>query len=148
MCVVFFFQPEDGIRDYDVTGVQTVLFRSRKQHPIAMKLFPRFSIRTYRRRLASFDSVPQFAILGLASGFVTGLVIIAFRLAIEWPLGYLLFDGPESFESLHPLVAFGLPLAGAIILIPIVAIFSDSDRSVGVVHALERPARHLGHMPR
>lgn len=97
--------------------------------------------------MASFDSVPQFAILGLASGFVTGLVIIAFRLAIEWPLGYLLFDGPESFESLHPLVAFGLPLAGAIILIPIIAIFSDSDRNVGVVHVLERLARHQGHMP-
>ena len=25
---VFFFQAEDGIRDRDVTGVQTVLFRS------------------------------------------------------------------------------------------------------------------------
>ena len=25
---IFFFQAEDGIRDRDVTGVQTVLFRS------------------------------------------------------------------------------------------------------------------------
>ena len=28
VCFVFFFQAEDGIRDRDVTGVQTVLFRS------------------------------------------------------------------------------------------------------------------------
>ena len=28
VCVCFFFQAEDGIRDRDVTGVQTVLFRS------------------------------------------------------------------------------------------------------------------------
>ena len=28
----FFFQAEDGIRDRDVTGVQTVLFRSRGTH--------------------------------------------------------------------------------------------------------------------
>ena len=27
-CFVFFFQAEDGIRDRDVTGVQSVLFRS------------------------------------------------------------------------------------------------------------------------
>ena len=29
MFVFFFFQAEDGIRDIGVTGVQTVLFRSR-----------------------------------------------------------------------------------------------------------------------
>ena len=64
-----------------------------------MKLF-KPSIRTFRRRLASIDSAPQFAILGIASGFLTGLVIIAFRLAIEWPLDRLLEEGPESFETL------------------------------------------------
>src|SRR5699024_11360352 len=31
---VFFFQAEDGIRDRNVTGVQTVLFRSRKWHDL------------------------------------------------------------------------------------------------------------------
>src|SRR5690606_39565869 len=29
--VIFFFQAEDGIRDFHVTGVQTVLFRSRRR---------------------------------------------------------------------------------------------------------------------
>src|SRR5207302_6756386 len=29
----FFFQAEDGIRDFHVTGVQTVLFRSRRLPP-------------------------------------------------------------------------------------------------------------------
>ena len=66
-----------------------------------MKLF-KPSIRTFRERLASIDSAPQFAILGIASGFLTGLVIIAFRLAIEWPLDQLLEEGPESFETLDP----------------------------------------------
>src|SRR5438132_2324216 len=28
ICVIFFFQAEDGIRDHCVTGVQTLLFRS------------------------------------------------------------------------------------------------------------------------
>src|SRR5256885_7562255 len=29
ICIFFFFQAEDGIRDYKVTGVRRVLFRSR-----------------------------------------------------------------------------------------------------------------------
>src|SRR5205807_3308076 len=33
----FFFQAEDGIRDYKVTGVQTLLFRSRPEQPAASR---------------------------------------------------------------------------------------------------------------
>ena len=111
-----------------------------------MKLF-KLSIRTFRRRLASIDSAPQFAILGIASGFLTGLVIIAFRLAIEWPLDQLLEDGPESFETLDPVAAFSLPVAGAILLVLIFSVLSKTNRRVGVVHVIERLARHQGHMP-
>lgn len=111
-----------------------------------MKLF-KLSIRTFRRRLASIDSAPQFAILGIASGFLTGLVIIAFRLAIEWPLDQLLEDGPESFETLDPVAAFSLPVAGAILLVLIFTVLSKTNRRVGVVHVIERLARHQGHMP-
>ena len=111
-----------------------------------MKLF-KLSIRTFRRRLASIDSAPQFAILGIASGFLTGLVVIAFRLAIEWPLDQLLEDGPESFETLDPVAAFSLPVAGAILLVLIFTVLSKTNRRVGVVHVIERLARHQGHMP-
>ncbi|MEZ7972131.1 MAG: chloride channel protein [Pseudomonadales bacterium] len=111
-----------------------------------MKLL-KFSIRTFRRRLASIDSVPQFAILGIASGFLTGLVIIAFRLAIEWPLDQLLENGPESFETLDPAAAFSLPVAGAILLVLIFTVLSKTNRRVGVIHVIERLARHQGHMP-
>ena len=111
-----------------------------------MKLF-KLSIRTFRRRLASIDSAPQFAILGIASGFLTGLVIIAFRLAIEWPLDQLLEDGPESFETLDPVAAFSLPIAGAILLVLIFSVLTKTNRRVGVIHVIERLARHQGHMP-
>jgi CIC family chloride channel protein len=62
-----------------------------------MKLF-KFPIRTFRRRLSSIDSVPQFIILGIASGFLTGLVIITFRLAIEWLLDQLFEDGRKALK--------------------------------------------------
>jgi CIC family chloride channel protein len=112
-----------------------------------MKLFRKASLRTFRQRLASFDSTPQFALLGILSGVVSGLVIIGFRLMIELPLFKLLGDDPENFESLPTVLAFGLPVFGAVILIIMFAIFSSNDRRTGVVHVLERLARHQGHMP-
>ena len=112
-----------------------------------MKLLRKASIRTFRRSLASVDAVPQFAILGLVSGLITGVVIIAFRLMIEWPLSFLLADNPENFESLSVLSAALLPIAGAIALLPLLAFVSAGDRRVGVVHVLERLSRHQGHMP-
>ncbi len=111
-----------------------------------MKLLPNASIRTFRRRLASIEAVPQFAILGIASGLVTGLVIIAFRLMIEWPLGLIISD-PENFEELDTLTALLLPVAGSIVLILILSFLSPTDRQIGVPHVLERLARHQGHMP-
>ena len=131
------------------TELQPFVFADFYETPICnlvMKLL-KFSIRTFRRRLASIDSVPQFAILGIASGFLTGLVIIAFRLAIEWPLDQLLENGPESFETLDPAAAFSLPVAGAILLVLIFTVLSKTNRRVGVIHVIERLARHQGHMP-
>lgn len=112
-----------------------------------MKMPQGLSIKTFRRRLASVDSVPQFALLGIVSGLVTGLVIIAFRLAIEYPLNWFLGDNPENFESLSIEWAITLPILGSLCLIVFLTFFSESDRRIGVVHVLERLARHQGHMP-
>ena len=111
-----------------------------------MRVPTKISIKSFRRSLASFDSVPQFALLGIISGLVTGLVIIAFRLLIEWPLS-LFADEPEQFESLDTLVTMLLPVAGALVLIAVLSLFRQQDRQVGVVHVLERLARHQGHLP-
>ena len=111
-----------------------------------MKFPLRLSIKTFRRRLASIDSVPQFAILGIASGLITGLVIVGFRVAIEWPLSGQLAN-PEHFEQLDPLVAILLPVAGSILLMGFLYLFGEYERQVGVVHVLERLSRHQGHMP-
>ncbi len=111
-----------------------------------MKFPLRLSIKTFRRRLASIDSVPQFAILGIASGLITGLVIVGFRVAIEWPLSGQLANS-EHFEQLDPLVAILLPVAGSILLMGFLYLFGEYERQVGVVHVLERLSRHQGHMP-
>ncbi len=111
------------------------------------ELIDSISLRTFRRRLASIDSTIYFAVLGVASGIVTGLVILAFRKLMEIPLGNLLPGGPENFEGLYWPLYFIYPFAGGIILAIFFSFLGTDDRRVGVVHVLERLARHQGHLP-
>lgn len=40
---------------------------------------------SFRDRLADVDALPQLTLLGLLTGILAGLVIIAFRLLVEVP---------------------------------------------------------------
>ncbi|SHK01620.1 chloride channel protein, CIC family [Marinobacter antarcticus] len=99
------------------------------------------------RRLSGVDSLPQLAVLGLLSGLVTGGVILVFRLAIEWPLGYFLpGNDSEAFENLDILTRGLLPLAGALGLGLLLHRLATHDRKVGVVHVMERLNYHQGYI--
>jgi CIC family chloride channel protein len=106
-----------------------------------------YSIRSFRRSLASFDAVPQFAILGIISGVVTGVVILAFRTLIEIPLAMFLNNDFDNFEALPRIFYFIVPAAGAVCLAILLTLIKKEHRSVGPVHVLERLARYQGHLP-
>ena len=110
-------------------------------------MIPRISIGTFRRQLASADSVPQFAFLGIVSGLITGLVILAFRTVIEAPLGLILEGGFEDFESLGRDNQFLFPVIGAVLLSVMFTLIPSTARRTGVIHVLERLARYQGHLP-
>ncbi|WP_417546587.1 chloride channel protein [Marinobacter sp.] len=109
-------------------------------------------ISAFPRRMSGVDSLPQLAVLGLLSGLVTGGVILIFRLAIEWPLGYFLpGDGSEAFpseafENLDILIRGVLPFAGALGLGFFLHRLATHDRKVGVVHVMERLNYHQGYI--
>jgi CIC family chloride channel protein len=111
------------------------------------KQLARFSMRGFRRSLASFDAVRQFAILGIISGVVTGVVILAFRTLIEIPLAIFLVNDFDNFEALPQLYYFIVPVVGAIGLAILLSLIKKEHRNVGPVHVLERLARHQGHLP-
>tara|TARA_X000001036_G_scaffold150709_1_gene143172 strand:- start:653 stop:1006 length:354 start_codon:yes stop_codon:yes gene_type:complete len=104
------------------------------------------TIRGFRQRLASIDAVPQFAMLGVIAGIVTGALILLFQSLNEWPLILILGD-PEDFEMLGPLSRFTLPVAGSIVLGLILTFTRVPALRVGVVHVIERLARFQGHLP-
>ena len=107
-----------------------------------------FSIVRFRRRLAHVEALPQLSLLALACGVITGIVMVAFRLAVEGPLGWLLPGASdEGFEMLPSAWVFVLPTLGGLLIGLAFDRLQPSQRSVGVAHVIERLARHQGHLP-
>ena len=111
------------------------------------QIFARVSIESFRRQLASVDSTPQFALLGICSGLVTGLVIIVFRKMVEMPLSIMLPENSENFEGLSLPYYFIMPFVGGLILALFMSLIRPDHRPVGVTHVLQRLGRYQGHLP-
>lgn len=102
----------------------------------------------FRHRLAHADALPQLALLGLASGLVTGIIAVAFRLIIEWPLErFLPARHSEGFESLPLEIRVLLPLVGSLLIILLLHARKASEGHWGVRHVIERYQQHQAHLP-
>ena len=66
---------------------------------------------------------------------------------MEVPLDRFLPGGPENFEGLSWYYYFLFPFFGAIVLAAFLTLVKPESRTVGVVHVLNRLARHQGHLP-
>lgn len=104
------------------------------------------TLQHFRERLSHFDALPQLVILGLASGVITGLLMILFRLAVELPLSAWLAH-PENFEELTVLERLTWPLIGSAVLIAIYLTWPRIARQVGMANLLQRMAYHQGYIP-
>lgn len=86
------------------------------------------------------------AVLGIATGVVTAVVILGFRFLIDTPLS-LLPAGQENFEGLPVLARVALVLGGALLLGLLLNRYRPAARRVGVVHVMERLSLHQGNLP-
>lgn len=94
--------------------------------------------------LARLPALPRLALLAVPAGLAVGLVILAFRGALE-ALGTL-HGGLESFETLPPAVRLLLPIAGALAIGLACHRLPQSALRLGVVHVMERLAEHQGRL--
>ena len=79
---------------------------------------------------------------------VTGAVIVAFRWVTEHgPVLFGLLPAPEAFELLDPIHRLLLPLGGALAVGVLLTVTRLESRELGVVHVMERLARHAGRLP-
>lgn len=101
-----------------------------------------------RLKLASIDAQPLLAMLGIISGLVSGLVIIAFRFIIESSqTGMLGLDSPENYESLTLVSRLIIPVVGGLLIGLIFSRLDPKHLRLGVVHVLERLSYYQGTMP-
>lgn len=106
-----------------------------------------FNLDYFRDRLAHLDALPQFALLGILSGAVTGVIILLFRFSIEIPLRYWLPDhDPENFEALAPYLRFTAPVLGGLFIGILFTYLSKDSQKVGVTLVLQRLNFHEGHL--
>ncbi len=102
-----------------------------------------------RLKLAGVDSgLLRLSLLGMLCGVLAGIVIIAFRLLVEWAQGLFLPAGQvENYEALGLGWIFLLPLLGGVALGLVFQCLPPEQRQVGVVHSMERLAYHQGRLP-
>jgi chloride channel protein, CIC family len=118
------------------------------QQASALRLLEHISADFFRHRLAQAEALPQLVILAVITGFLTGMVILLFRIAIEYILGHWMLPGDsESFELLSHLERLLLPLCGALVLGIGLSWLPDRSLRVGVFHVIERLSRHQGRLP-
>lgn len=104
-------------------------------------------VEQWRTRLADINALPLLTLLGLLSGILAGLVIVAFRLVVELPLAWLLPEHGENFEGLSQSLRFLLPLTGALVLGFSLQWLARRHYSTGVAHVLDRLQNHQGYLP-
>jgi len=101
-----------------------------------------------RLSMATIESVPQLALLGAISGIIAGLVIVAFRILIEYTqMSFLPGADAENYEGLSPLMRLLLATVGGLVVGLLFQYIAKSAAQVGVVHTMERLAYHQGRLP-
>lgn len=98
-------------------------------------------------RLAGPDALLQLAILGLLTGIITGIVIVAFRLLVEETQDFLLpGSGSEGYERLSFGLRFLFPVIAGLLLALLFYKYSKGIRVLGIARVMERMAYHQGYM--
>jgi len=98
------------------------------------------------RQLAGATALPEMSFLAVAVGLLTGTVVLLFRGGLEavaWLTGR---PDAESFEGLGLELQLLMPIAGAIVLGLLLNRIPPDSRRFGVVHVMERLARHRGRL--
>ncbi|MGD9356577.1 MAG: chloride channel protein [Chromatiales bacterium] len=103
-------------------------------------------LESFQLKLAGPDALAQLAVLGILSGILTGIVIVAFRLLAEGVLAAMLDGDPENYEALAWQYRALLPIVAGIFLILLFRIASKGIHVLGVARVMERMAYHQGHL--
>ena len=100
-----------------------------------------------RRQLSESAALPELSVLAVAVGLLTGVVVLLFRGAIEGITWLLHGQTTDGYEALGLEWRVLLPILGAFGLGLLLNRLPPDSRRFGVVHVMERLARHRGRLP-
>lgn len=102
----------------------------------------------FRFTVSRPDALAQLALLGIISGLLAGVIIVAFRLLVEWAQESFLPGGRAgNHEALSAQWRFLLPAIGGLLVALVFHLAGEGARRVGVLHVMERLAYYQGHLP-
>ncbi|MFQ3324931.1 MAG: CIC family chloride channel protein [Pseudomonadales bacterium] len=105
-------------------------------------------IADWQHQLGRDDALWILAAMGLASGVLTGLIVVAFRHLFETPLEYFMpLGASESFEGLPKWMHFALPASGGILLGIGLSLCSKANTFTGVAHVVHGANNLHGRLP-
>ncbi len=101
-----------------------------------------------RERLENSERTTHYATLGILSGLLVGIVILAFRMALELPQTSLLPSGLlDDYESLTPVTRFVLACGSGLLLGLLLWVSGNANTRTGLVHVVDRVHNHHSIMP-
>ncbi len=112
-----------------------------------MRLPNAFRLSEFRNRISRYDAIAAYALLGLVSGALSGILVLGFFEAIR-ALGAALGAGSEAenFESLSGTHRFLLAFGGALVVAGIVNLLPEPDRANGIKHVIHSLNRQYGQL--
>ncbi|MBE9527044.1 MAG: chloride channel protein [Proteobacteria bacterium] len=99
-----------------------------------------------RINLSQPDALIQLAFLGLISGLISGIIIVAFRLLVESSQIVLLQGIVENFEVLSLEQRVIYPVVGSIFIALLFRYFSKGIRVLGIARVIESMALSQGYL--
>ena len=100
----------------------------------------------FHMRMAMMDKLGHLAAVSVLVGLLSGVVIVAFRLLVEWAqLSFL--DDPENYEGLSWGWRLLLPILGGLLIGLLFNSVDKKYRTVGIIHTMERLSYHQANLP-
>jgi H+/Cl- antiporter ClcA len=105
-------------------------------------------LENFRLQLSSSDAILALSILGFIAGTFAAVIIIAFRLLVDYLQVVLLpIDAAEDFEAMSAVWRVAAAVVGGLLIGLLFRLTPERAHTVGVLHMLERLAHHQGRLP-
>ncbi|WP_096085348.1 chloride channel protein [Agaribacterium haliotis] len=101
-----------------------------------------------RHSLAQVDALPQLSAIAIVIGALCGLLIVAFRLALEGPQHFFSnMSHAEDFEALSAPMRAAVLIGGSLVIALVLRQLNKYQRQLSVAHVIDRVHNHQGAMP-